>query len=337
MVPHVSNRVAALARRIADRAATSAEESPAWREMLLYDLRAHIPCRTATFLQEGPESLDGLLCWDRSLIVGDIDDDLTARLARYVRTCRADDRGVHLLRSVETPAGAARRRDLVPDDHAWHADEWYLSWRLPAGLDDFLYARALLPTGRSIYLAFCRAPGAEPFTEDERDLAYAVHTALIDVYTRHTAQPQPTTLAHDGHHHNAPNTPHSSQSPNDPERALDAFPQRLEHVVDVLGRDAVRRATGISRESLRRYLGGQKPTTEFIASLCANTTISANWLLLGHGPVHTTTQRTQTLDQTPLAELIGALQSRLATPTTPLTPPTPTAHPAPDSPAREPR
>jgi len=43
-------------------------------------------------------------------------------------------------------------------------------------------------------------------------------------------------------------------------------------------------ATGVSSETVRRYLLGQRPSTDFIVHACLHYGISANWLLLGIGP-----------------------------------------------------
>lgn len=43
-------------------------------------------------------------------------------------------------------------------------------------------------------------------------------------------------------------------------------------------------ATGVSAETARRYLRGERPSTQFIERVCLLHGISANWLLLGIGP-----------------------------------------------------
>lgn len=41
--------------------------------------------------------------------------------------------------------------------------------------------------------------------------------------------------------------------------------------------------TGVSKESVRRYMRGDSPSYEFLVSICRGFGLSADWLLLGDG------------------------------------------------------
>lgn len=65
-----------------------------------------------------------------------------------------------------------------------------------------------------------------------------------------------------------------------PDPALQA---RLQLICRPFSRRELSDLTGISHESVRRYLGGQNPGVLFVMRLCEALNISADWLLLGRG------------------------------------------------------
>jgi len=60
-------------------------------------------------------------------------------------------------------------------------------------------------------------------------------------------------------------------------------------------------------ETVRRYMHGQSPSTEFLAKLCRALSVNANWLLTGQGPRRTEDIRVQTLRSATPSELLSAL------------------------------
>lgn len=61
--------------------------------------------------------------------------------------------------------------------------------------------------------------------------------------------------------------------------------KRLRLVVGDRSFRDVARMTGLSAESVRRYLGGAIPSAEFLGALCEKLAINAEWLLTGQGPM----------------------------------------------------
>src|SRR5262245_11814116 len=48
-------------------------------------------------------------------------------------------------------------------------------------------------------------------------------------------------------------------------------------------------------ETVRRYMGGQAPSTDFLAALCTTLSLNADWLLTGRGVMRLDEQRSQAL------------------------------------------
>src|SRR3982751_5841133 len=64
---------------------------------------------------------------------------------------------------------------------------------------------------------------------------------------------------------------------------------------------------GINPEHVNRYLRGHPPSAEFVAAICQSFDISADWLLMGRGPMRASDTRRQTLRETGAPELLSAL------------------------------
>jgi transcriptional regulator with XRE-family HTH domain len=81
-------------------------------------------------------------------------------------------------------------------------------------------------------------------------------------------------------------------------------------LVEAIGHLAIRHVgdkTGVNPEHVNRYLRGHPPTAEFVAAVCAAFDISADWLLMGRGPMRATDARRQALRETGAPELLSAL------------------------------
>lgn len=60
-------------------------------------------------------------------------------------------------------------------------------------------------------------------------------------------------------------------------------------------------------ETVRRYMHGQSPSTEFLANLCRVLSVNANWLLTGRGPMRVEDMRLQTLRSASPGDLLTAM------------------------------
>jgi transcriptional regulator with XRE-family HTH domain len=61
--------------------------------------------------------------------------------------------------------------------------------------------------------------------------------------------------------------------------------QRVEQVRGDRTVQQISRETGVSSETVRRYLTGKRPSADFLVALCSSQDISALWLLTGEGPM----------------------------------------------------
>ncbi|MBX3356959.1 MAG: helix-turn-helix transcriptional regulator [Phycisphaeraceae bacterium] len=67
--------------------------------------------------------------------------------------------------------------------------------------------------------------------------------------------------------------------------AMPAFRTRMTALIESKSRREIARATGVSTETLRRYLRGDSPSCEFVMALCEEFGVSAHWLMFGSGPL----------------------------------------------------
>jgi len=65
--------------------------------------------------------------------------------------------------------------------------------------------------------------------------------------------------------------------------------------------------TGTNHESVRRYLSGQAPSVEFLATLCNTLGLSSDWLIAGRGPMRLEDVRVAALQESPAPDLLMAL------------------------------
>lgn len=65
--------------------------------------------------------------------------------------------------------------------------------------------------------------------------------------------------------------------------------------------------TGTNAETVRRYMQGQAPSVEFVATLCAVLGVNAEWMLSGRGPMRRDDVKTHALREASGGELLGAM------------------------------
>ena len=92
-----------------------------------------------------------------------------------------------------------------------------------------------------------------------------------------------------------------------------ALHERLAAVVAGRTYRAIAEATATNAETVRRYLQGQSPSVEFLASLCAALGINAEWLLCGRGPMRVEDVKPHALRAASGAELLGAMSTAMET------------------------
>jgi transcriptional regulator with XRE-family HTH domain len=83
--------------------------------------------------------------------------------------------------------------------------------------------------------------------------------------------------------------------------------ERLAAVVGQRSSRYVGELTNTNHETVRRYLSGQAPSTEFLQAVCRAFGLSADWLLLGKGPMKASDVRDHALRQADPSELLTAL------------------------------
>jgi len=69
--------------------------------------------------------------------------------------------------------------------------------------------------------------------------------------------------------------------------------------------------TRTNSETVRRYMSGQAPSAEYLASFCEALAVNAGWLLTGRGPMKLADVRTHALRQADPAELLSAMAETL--------------------------
>lgn len=69
--------------------------------------------------------------------------------------------------------------------------------------------------------------------------------------------------------------------------------------------------TGTNAETVRRYMQGQAPSTEFLAAICDELQASGEWLLTGRGPMRRADMRAHALREARASELLAAVAQSL--------------------------
>jgi hypothetical protein len=64
--------------------------------------------------------------------------------------------------------------------------------------------------------------------------------------------------------------------------------------------------THTNHETVRRYMLGQAPSSDFVAAVCSGLGINAQWLLMGTGAMRTTDIRNHALSEAKTSELLSA-------------------------------
>lgn len=104
----------------------------------------------------------------------------------------------------------------------------------------------------------------------------------------------------------SPTGPKPASQP-DPGDGLGGLHRRLEQVLGGYTYKAIGELTGISTETARRYMLGQTPGAEFLATLCEKLNINAEWLLSGEGPAHVDALSDDALRRATTAQLVGTV------------------------------
>lgn len=90
-----------------------------------------------------------------------------------------------------------------------------------------------------------------------------------------------------------------------------ALHERLKTVVGKTTYRALGQATNHNPETVRRYMSGQAPSVEFLASMISAYSVNADWLMTGRGPKDRSEVRTAALSQADPNELMAAIASRM--------------------------
>lgn len=90
-----------------------------------------------------------------------------------------------------------------------------------------------------------------------------------------------------------------------------ALHERLRLVVGTRSYRTIGELTGTNAETVRRYVLGQAPSVDFLASLCDAFQINAEWLLSGRGPMRVQEIRSHALQQASPGELLTAMASTI--------------------------
>lgn len=86
---------------------------------------------------------------------------------------------------------------------------------------------------------------------------------------------------------------------------------RLRQVVGIRSSEEIGRKTGVSGESVRRYLLGREPSARFLSALCVAEGISGSWLLTGCGEMRPSGPAPASLDHLPTDVLLAEVARRL--------------------------
>lgn len=89
------------------------------------------------------------------------------------------------------------------------------------------------------------------------------------------------------------------------------FHERLQAAVGDRTYRHIGELTKTHPETVRRYMQGQLPATDFLAALCEALSISGDWILTGRGPMKVEEQRAQSLREAGPGDLLAAIASNL--------------------------
>lgn len=87
----------------------------------------------------------------------------------------------------------------------------------------------------------------------------------------------------------------------------DGLDRRLREAVGTRTYRHLGELTRTHHETVRRYMQGQTPSASFLANLCEELGLNANWLLNGHGPMHRADLRTTELQNAEASELFKGI------------------------------
>lgn len=93
--------------------------------------------------------------------------------------------------------------------------------------------------------------------------------------------------------------------------AASALHERLSIIAGERSYRRLAELTNHNPETVRRYMHGQPPSVEFLASLCASLGVCADWLLTGRGPMRQDQIKAQALERAEPGELLSAVANTL--------------------------
>lgn len=90
---------------------------------------------------------------------------------------------------------------------------------------------------------------------------------------------------------------------------LSALHERIVAVVGDRSYRHIGELTAIHPETVRRYMAGQAPSTEFLTALCRALGVNGDWMLTGRGPMHAADVHSHALREAAPPDLLSALAS----------------------------
>lgn len=91
----------------------------------------------------------------------------------------------------------------------------------------------------------------------------------------------------------------------------DGLHERLAEAVGERTFRGLAELTGTPAETVRRYMQGQAPSAEFLASVCSALRVSGDWLLTGRGPMRVDDVKAEALRRADPGELLAAMSKNM--------------------------
>lgn len=95
--------------------------------------------------------------------------------------------------------------------------------------------------------------------------------------------------------------------------SIETLHDRLSSVASGATYRSLAQLTETHPETVRRYMQGQSPSVEFLASVCRALSVNADWLLTGRGPQRADQVRAHALREANPTELHAAIASTIST------------------------
>ncbi len=94
-------------------------------------------------------------------------------------------------------------------------------------------------------------------------------------------------------------------------KPLEGLGARLQKVLTGHSFAEIARRTKVSAESARRYWHGNPPTVEFLAAVCQEYGVSADWLLCGVGAAHRSDVVAHLIAEATASQLCAAIDGKI--------------------------